>query len=123
MSLDVYLEGPARPQMCRCHCGHEHPIEVTGVYSANITHNLGAMAKDAGIYVALWKPEELGIATARELIPLLRDGVELLESDPERFQAFNSPNGWGRYEHFVRFVRAYLEACRDYPDAIVRVSR
>jgi hypothetical protein len=43
--------------------------------------------------------------------------------DPERFEVYDSPNGWGLYEHFVPFVEAYLEACEKYPDAEVSVSR
>lgn len=33
--------------------------ESNEVYSANITHNLGRMAAEAGIYEALWRPGEL----------------------------------------------------------------
>ena len=32
-------------------------------------------------------------------------------------------NGWGMYEHFVPFVEKYLEACKEYPDAVIEVSR
>jgi hypothetical protein len=32
-------------------------------------------------------------------------------------------NGWGDYDGFITFVRDYLEACEQYPDANVRVSR
>jgi len=71
------------------------------VYSSNITHNLGKMAEAAGIYKALWRPEEIGITRARELIPLLTPALKTLEARPERFKEFDSPNGWGMYEHFV----------------------
>jgi hypothetical protein len=93
------------------------------VYSANITHNLGEMAQEAGIYQALWRPEEEGYYTASDLIEPLTRGLALLTSDPERFKAFNSPNGWGMYEHFVPFVAKYLEACVTHPDARVDASR
>jgi hypothetical protein len=93
------------------------------VYSANITHNLGKMASEAGIYQALWRPEELGYYSARELITPLTKGLALLVAEPERFIKFNSPNGWGMYEHFVPFVRRYVQACSDHPDAVICVSR
>lgn len=93
------------------------------VYSANITHNLGKMAKEAGIYEALWRPEENGYYTASDLIEPLTKGLALLTSDPERFKALNSPNGWGMYEHFVPFVAQYLEACVAHPRAYVNASR
>jgi hypothetical protein len=53
----------------------------------------------------------------------LTRGLALLTSDPERFKAFNSPNGWGMYEHFVPFVAKYLEACVTHPDAGVSACR
>jgi hypothetical protein len=93
------------------------------VYTANITHNLGKMAESAGIYKALWRPEEEDYYYARDLIEPLTKGLALLTSDPERFKAFNSPNGWGMYEHFVPFVAQYLEACAANPDATVEASR
>lgn len=92
------------------------------VYEANITHNLGAMAAEAGIYECLWRPDEIDITHARDLITPLRRGVELMRADPPRFQKHNAPNGWGLYEHFVPFVEKYLAACEEYPDALVRVS-
>jgi hypothetical protein len=107
MSLDVYL---VRTQ-------------PTDVYEANITHNLGKMAEEAGIYQHLWRPEELGITKAAELIEPLQQGLRLLKSDPARFEAFNSPNGWGLYKHFVPFVENYMRACKEYPDAEIRISR
>ncbi len=106
MSLDVYLM-----------CGKRD------VYNANITHNLGAMAVAAGIYEACWHPDEIGITKASELVPLLRAGLAKLKADPQHFEQFNAPNGWGLYEHFVPFVEKYLEACEDCPDATVRASR
>lgn len=105
MSLDVYLE----KQM------------LTDVYQANITHNLTKMADAAGIYKHLWHPEKLGITKAAELIEPLAAGLAALKSDPAKFKKFNAPNGWGLYEHFVPFVEKYLNACREHPDATVRV--
>ncbi|OWK35178.1 hypothetical protein [Fimbriiglobus ruber] len=107
MSLNIYLE----------------KVQPTTIYEANITHNLGRMAREAGIYEALWRPEEIGITKAEQLIEPLTKGLALLKSDPARFEAFNSPNGWGMYNHFVPFVEKYLEACRECPDATVRASR
>ena len=114
MSLDVYLSvevdtGGAEPYWVR-------------LYDANITHNLSRMASEAGIYNALWHPHENGYTKAGDIIPVLREGLTLLESYPERFKKFDSPNGWGRYIHFVPFVREVLRACEEYPDADIEVS-
>jgi hypothetical protein len=95
----------------------------TEIYSANITHNLGRMAEAAGIYKHLWRPEEIGITTAKQLIEPLTEGLALLRADPPRFEAFNAPNGWGLYEHFVPFVANYLAACQENPEAIINADR
>lgn len=93
------------------------------VYDANITHNLGKMADEAGIYECLWRPDEIGITTAAELIEPLRAGLHKLVERPSHFEQFDSPNGWGLYIHFVPFVSRYFEACVNNPSALVRVSR
>lgn len=98
-------------------------VRPTEVYSSNITHNLGKMASEAGIYEHLWRPEEIGITKAEQLIRPLEEGLALLKQEPEHFEKFNAPNGWGTYEHFVPFVEKYLAACRENPDADVSVSR
>jgi hypothetical protein len=107
MSLDVYLVAA-------------RPVEV---YEANITHNLNEMAAAAGIYKHLWHPDEIGVTKASELIGPLTAGLAKLKADPAHFERFNSPNGWGKYKHFVPFVEKYLAACIENPDAEVKVSR
>jgi len=48
----------------------------TQVFHRNITHNLGKMANAAGIYEALWRPEEIGITQAKQLIDPIMIGLE-----------------------------------------------
>ena len=107
MSLDIYL------------------METSphSVFALNITHNLTDMAKEAGIYKHLWRPEASGIKKARQLIKPLSEALGLLESDPERFKKFNPDNGWGDYDGLVAFVRAYIDACIRFPKANIRISR
>lgn len=113
------------------------------VYSANITHNLNKMAGEAGIYEALWRPHRLkegynipeedyksergfedeNKVFAKEIIEILEKGLKKLKSRPEFFKRFDSTNGWGTYKYFVPFVEKYLKACKEYPEAIVRVDR
>lgn len=92
--------------------GHE-----ISVFDSNITHNLGKMADKAGIYYALWRPEEKGWVYAKDIIKVLEKGLKKLKDKPKYFEKFNSPNGWGMYEHFVPFVEEVLEACKKYPNA------
>lgn len=93
------------------------------VYDANITHNLGGMADEAGIYQHLWRPDEINITKANELIEPLTAGLSVLKNDPERFKKLNPSNGWGSYDGLVRFVENYLNACVSFPQAEVSVSR
>lgn len=145
MSLDVYLLGKKKKMMVKCYaCGHEHEEKARArLYSANITHNLGRMAEKAGIYEALWRPHRLRsdynirqadftaedefeasvVIRAKEILPYLEKGLADLKARPTYYEQFNSPNGWGLYKHFVPFVEGYLNACKQYPDAIVEVSR
>ena len=97
--------------------------QPTEVYTSNITHNLNEMAEAVGIYKHLWRPEEIGIKVAGELIEPLRDGLKKLKEDPQKYKEYDSPNGWGTYKYFVPFVEDYLNACVEYPDALIEVSR
>lgn len=106
MSLDFYLE-------------ETKPCEV---FWANITHNLAPMAREAGIYDCLWRPGEEGFQTARQVAPILERGLVRLLSDPKKFKKLDSPNGFGTYEGFVKFVEKVLAGCRENPDTKVRVS-
>ena len=107
MSLDIHLE----------------KVMPTDVYWTNWTHNLGKMAAAVDLYKPLWRPEECGIETAADLIPILERGIAELKSDPAKYSALDSPNGWGRYVHFVPLLDSLLAACREDPDATIRVSR
>lgn len=100
-------------------------IELVGAagYWRNITHNLGRMAAECGLYKPMWRPDEHGYRHARDLIQPLYEGIGVLISDPARFKAFNPENGWGRYENLVEAACEYLAACVAEPDAEVRVSR
>jgi hypothetical protein len=111
MSLDITLHDPTAT------------YETAPLFDANITHNLGRMADEAGLYTVLWRPAENGITTAAQMIGPLRAGLSRLEAEPDHFSTFNASNGWGLYEHFVPFVRRVLGACVEYPNARVEVSR
>lgn len=149
MSLDVYLEienahvpddggiyireGGKNKKITREEWDMRYPnrepitvstyIESGCVYSDNITHNLNTMASEAGIYKHLWRPEELNITIAKELIEPLEMGLVELETNPKKYKQFNPSNGWGDFNGLIEFVKNYLDACVKYPDAIIRISR
>jgi hypothetical protein len=125
MSLDVTLYGEEIEKECVCpRCDNVH-IERTRevLFEANITHNLGPMAAEAGIYDALWRPEEVGIHKARQLIKPLTNGLAFMKESPKKCKRHNPSNGWGSYEVFVPWVERYLEACQRFPDAKVSAER
>lgn len=93
------------------------------VFSANVTHNLGSMAQEAGVYEACWRPEEIGITHAKQLIEPLRKAIVDMKASPSRFHEHDPPNGWGSYESFLAWLERYLVACEEYPEARVSVSR
>jgi hypothetical protein len=101
----------------------ENEFETECVFDANITHNLNKMADAAGIYNACWRPEEIGATKASDIIPILEKGFEDMKAKPKYYKQFDSPNGWGLYVHFIPWVESYLNACLEYPDAIIEVSR
>lgn len=107
MSLDISLEKKT----------------LTEVWSGNITHNLNNMAEEAGLYKPLWRPEEVDLANAGQLIPILEKGISKLEADPDTYKALNPDNGWGDYEGLLSFCKGYLEACKEHPDARIRARR
>ena len=98
-------------------------MRETESFSANITHNLAPMAREAGIYQHLWRPEEVGITEARHLVEVLTNALSVMETDPERFKRLNPENGWGDYGGFVNWVRDVRDACVRHPDAKVYASR
>jgi len=63
MSLNVYLF--ITKPYCEC-CKREE--EKSMVFHANITSNLWEVAENVGIYKCVWKPREIGIIKAGDLI-------------------------------------------------------
>lgn len=93
-------------------------------FEFNITHNLCEMASAAGLYQAMWRPEELfgnDKINAKSLIPYLEIGIECLEDTNrfEEFKALEPDNGWGDYDGLLKAVKSYLRACKDLPNATV----
>jgi hypothetical protein len=106
MSLGIYLE--------------ENGEEI---HWQDITHNLGSMAEEAGIYRILWRAEEEGIETAEQLIGPLAIAIVEMKKDPPRFKEHDSPNGWGIYDHFLPWLERLLCACARYHSAKVKTCR
>jgi len=110
MSLDVYLY---------------HTADNRGeLYWRKITHNLARMATATGLYKPLWHPKELGVEFAEDLSPFLEKGlIKLAGLSEEEIKALSPKNGWGTYDGLLQFTRLYFDACAEFPDAYVSVSR
>lgn len=120
MSLDIYLKRSKHVSYDDC---KTFIVDEDYVFNWNITHNLGDMADKAGVYQALWRPEELKIDTASDLIPYLEKALTKLNEDPNHYRSFEPSNGWGSYEGLVDCVDSYLSACKQYPNSKIEVSR
>jgi len=113
MSLDISFTAPTCPT---CKCGGWSR-------SFDITHNLADMAGACGLYSILWRGDEHGITRAGQMIGALQNGRSQLLAEPDKFRKLNSPNGWGKYDDFFRFVGDVLEHCEANPDDSVEFSR
>lgn len=125
MSLDVWLLGPEQDCDCTCaNCGNIHVRrERETFFSANITHNLSKMADHAGVYDILWCPKELGIVKASEITLRLQEGILKMKANPDLFKQYDPPNKWGSYDNFIPWLERYLEACKQFPDAEIGISK
>ena len=122
MSLDFYLMA-AKESISRCECptcGNEHLRHVQDqFYWRNITHNLGKMFDEAGVYDILWRG---GGKRAGDVLPAMQAALEDMRARPEHYKQFDAPNGWGTYPDAVLFLEDVARACGDNPDAVVQCS-
>lgn len=93
------------------------------VFDRNYTHNIVAMARVAGVYDCVWRPEENGYDIAEQLVQPLSEGIAKMKRDPEFYKTLDPPNGWGSYSTFLAFLEDYLEACKQYPLAKINACR
>lgn len=95
-------------------------VRPTLVFDSNITHNLGRMAREAGLYDALWDSHG---ALAATLIDDLKWGLMDLVGNADKYRALAPANGWGSYEGLVQFTQEFYNACVANPDATVGVCK
>jgi hypothetical protein len=110
MSLDIWLTvdvdtGGTVP----------HRVEL---YSANITHNVNDMWMEAGVYDALYNSE--GDEAGKHL-QVLAKGIKDMSENPEKYEAMDSPNGWGSYKHALPWLQKWYVACYSHPKAIIGI--
>ena len=81
MSLDIHLTA----------------VRTVNVFELNIPHCYKPIATKARIDQCIWRPFELGINKAAQLIQPLEIGLRLLELAPAQFETFPQ-------EYFEQFV-------------------
>lgn len=140
MSLDIYLTVPREKSRAEqaiellrsngfddfadeLHGRHHSECGPMRVFDANITHNLTHMAEAGGFYREVWHPEDFGITKASQMIDPLRRAIAWMVANKREAEKHNAKNGWGMYEHFLPWLRKYLAACEEFPDADIEVSR
>jgi len=121
MSLDFSLSVTKHTSLDGCKTFHIE--EDYQVFSRNITHNLTSMADACGVYKILWRPEELGLHLAKDLINDLEIGINYMSKNRVTLEAYNPPNGWGCYEIFYEDCIDILKACKENPNAKISVWR
>ncbi|MCA1066096.1 hypothetical protein QTG56_25595 (plasmid) [Rossellomorea sp. AcN35-11] len=98
-------------------CVIKEGIEVV---SKDITHNLKAMWKEAGVYDALYDSDG---KMPSEVLPALEKGLSEMADDPERFKKFDSPNGWGKYKHALPWLQDLIVEMKKHPDGEIELSK
>jgi hypothetical protein len=118
MSLDIYL---LKRNVVAESAESIAPDEV--LYEANITHNLGKMATELGIYQVLWRMEETDVLQAKDLYPYIRKAIIEMVTYPEYYKKFDSDNGWGTFKDFLPWLSRLIVALDQYPESYLATSR
>jgi len=89
-------------------------IEGTEDVDINYTYNVGPMIKEAcGDGPNQWSGSLCG-----ELVEKITSGVFKIMIEREKYEAMNSPNGWGDRLGCIEFLIKVRDACEKYPDKI-----
>ena len=144
MSLDVHIKynGEKRVNYFRDHPyiydnlsqGDLENFSIDQEWSANITHNLSGMASHVPVklkdgtqttlYYVCWRPEEiLDKPNTNDVLDLLIQGLMYMIEYRKELLQYESPNGWGTYNGFMKFLLNYKQACEDNPNCKVETDR
>ena len=107
MSLDIWLTETIT-------------IEDATVVSKNITHNLNEMWQQLGIYDALYNSEG---KKAKDVLPVMREGLRLMIENPVHFKRFSAPNGWGTYEQALPWLVELVAEFEEHPNGVIGISK
>lgn len=143
MSLDVYIKYKKKERVEYNYsvstCGSTAKVipggyEETDEWWANITHNMGKMAraipvlaedgKVSTLYDYVWRPEEQEEKVDTTVMyRVLVEGISYMIAHRKELLKLNPENGWGSYDAFLKWLISYKEACEDHPGCEVFTSR
>lgn len=102
--------------------GINHP-DCCGDHWHNITHNLGAMFRAAGIdWHDYYAADGNGGRLASEMLPEAVLAYFRLKNEPEDFKHLDAPNGWGVVANAIDFLERLIRDLAKHPDGVVEVS-
>lgn len=89
-----------------------------GPANFNMTSNLRAMFVDFGAY-----PKDFNGKTGQEVAQQIHDALKRIVDAPlATLEGYNAPNGWGKWEHGLKFLMEIRDAGDAYPEAIVEAT-
>jgi len=94
-------------------------LYLQGVFTTNITHNLGRMAGKVGLHELLWRPGYEYTKITPEFVDKVFDGYKELLLHPAKYEQYNPPNAWGTYEGLAVTVHHIIIACSRYPNGYI----
>ena len=92
------------------------------VFDCNITSNLQPMARECGVYLEMWEPKSLYAKQAKDVVDMLKIGLQRLKRNPRYYKSLEPKNGWGTYNGFVNVLSKYIIACEIYPKSRIFTS-
>ena len=107
MSLDVWLTETVT-------------IKDSVVVSKNITHNLGEMWRQLGVYDALYNSAG---KKAKDVLPVMREGLRLMVENPGKYKRFSATNGWGTYEQALPWLIELVAEFEEHPNGVIGISK
>ena len=81
------------------------------------TYNTSKMIKE----VCGSTPSDWAGKIARDLLPILANGIISLRSNSEEYRKYEPDNKWGTVETTINFLEEIEQGCRDNPNDIVSV--
>lgn len=83
----------------------------------NHTSNTGEMIEKAcGLRPSAWDGKK-----CTEMVEILKDAIYEIQSKPDEYRKYESPNGWGTMNSTVAFLEEVRENCVEFPTAVLDV--